>query len=125
MSFSGAYTVFILEATVNPAFHNFQDVLWWSFATITSVGYGDKVPITGAGRAVATLLMMTGVGVCGYISAWSIGLIALDEEKKEQEKIDAIGGVLNNVSNQLDVLESRIDTLEIKIDKIISFIESQ
>ena len=116
VSFSSAYTVFLLEATVNPAFQSFQDVLWWSFVTITSVGYGDKVPITTAGRGVAILLMMTGVGVCGYISAWLINLMSLEEETAEENRMNDLENLLVQVSDRLEVLET-------KLDKVVSYVD--
>lgn len=47
-----------------------EDALWWAFATITTVGYGDRFPVTGEGRAVAVLLMCAGVGLFGTFSAF-------------------------------------------------------
>jgi voltage-gated potassium channel len=51
-----------------------EDALWWSYTTMTTVGYGDKYPITTIGRIIAAILMTIGVGLCGtftaYIAAW-------------------------------------------------------
>ena len=51
-----------------------SDALWWAYATITTVGYGDRYPVTTEGRLIAALLMTTGVGVfgtfTGFVSAW-------------------------------------------------------
>ena len=50
------------------------DAIWWSFVTITTVGYGDKFPVTGEGRVIAAFLMITGVTLfgtfTGFIAAW-------------------------------------------------------
>jgi hypothetical protein len=34
-----------------------EDAIWWSFTTITTVGYGDRFPVTSEGRIIAVLLM--------------------------------------------------------------------
>ncbi len=47
----------------------FGDAMWWSFATVTTVGYGDRFPLTGQGRAVAAGLMLTGIALLGVITA--------------------------------------------------------
>jgi len=53
------------------------DAIWWSFVTITTVGYGDKFPVTGEGRVIAAFLMVTGVTLfgtfTGFIAAWFMG----------------------------------------------------
>lgn len=46
-----------------------QDAVWWTFETITTVGYGDFVPVTLTGRFTAVLLMFLGVSVLSIISA--------------------------------------------------------
>ncbi len=45
-----------------------EDALWWSFTTITTVGYGDKYPVTSEGRIIAVVLMISGVGLFGALS---------------------------------------------------------
>lgn len=49
--------------------HNFGDALWWAMETVTTVGYGDKVPVTGTGRIVAVILMLTAIGLVGFLTA--------------------------------------------------------
>jgi voltage-gated potassium channel len=44
-----------------------EDAIWWAFVTITTVGYGDRFPVTSEGRIIAAVLMSAGVG-CSYFS---------------------------------------------------------
>ncbi len=44
------------------------DALWWSVSTVTTVGYGDRYPVTREGRFIAAALMITGVGIFGALS---------------------------------------------------------
>jgi voltage-gated potassium channel len=48
------------------------DAVWWSMTTVTTVGYGDRYPVTAAGRVVAIALMIGGMGLFGTLS----GIIA-------------------------------------------------
>ncbi|MDX8382944.1 MAG: ion channel [Ghiorsea sp.] len=54
-------SAYLLEYQANPAFGNVGDGLWWAFVTLTTVGYGDIVPITAGGRLVAVLTMVFGI----------------------------------------------------------------
>ncbi|SEG85290.1 voltage-gated potassium channel [Nonomuraea solani] len=45
------------------------DALWWSLTTMTTVGYGDRFPITSEGRLVAAGLMLTGIALLGVVTA--------------------------------------------------------
>ena len=47
----------------------FPNSLWWAVATVTTVGYGDMVPITPAGRAAGVVLMIGGIGLFGAVTA--------------------------------------------------------
>jgi voltage-gated potassium channel len=54
-----------------------SDAIWWAFGTITTMGYGDYYPVTTAGRIVAGILILFGVGLfgtlSGLITSWFIG----------------------------------------------------
>jgi len=60
---------FALENTANPQFHELQDGLWWAFVTLTTVGYGDIVPITSGGRIIAVMTMIFGIVVYSLVIA--------------------------------------------------------
>jgi voltage-gated potassium channel len=51
----------------------FGDGVWWAFTTITSVGYGDRFPITPEGRLVAVGLMLAGIALLGVVTATVAG----------------------------------------------------
>lgn len=66
------------------AFARFSDALWWSFATLTTVGYGDKFPITGAGRLVAVGSALAGLGIFGtFVSLVGGAFVATLQEKRD------------------------------------------
>jgi len=57
------------------------DAIWWSIATVTTVGYGDRYPVTTEGRFVAAALMLSGLGLFGTISALTAALfVGLPED---------------------------------------------
>ncbi|KAB1148766.1 two pore domain potassium channel family protein [Streptomyces luteolifulvus] len=69
------------------------DAVWWSFTTMTTVGYGDHAPTTGLGRMIAVGLMLSGIALLGVvtanIAAWFIARFEKDdvEERRQTEAI--------------------------------------
>ncbi|MCD7439588.1 potassium channel family protein [Streptomyces lincolnensis] len=69
------------------------DAVWWSFTTMTTVGYGDHAPTTGLGRVIAVGLMLSGIALLGVvtanIAAWFISRFEKDdvEERRQTEAI--------------------------------------
>lgn len=57
-----AGAIFFAEAGTNEAFRAPGDAFWWSAVTMATVGYGDLSPATAAGRIVAVLTMIGGIG---------------------------------------------------------------
>jgi voltage-gated potassium channel len=49
--------------------NSYSDALWWAMTTITTVGYGDRYPVTGQGRFVAAGLMLAGIALLGIVTA--------------------------------------------------------
>lgn len=73
----------------------FGDALWWAATTVTTVGYGDRFPVTTTGRLIAFVLMLTGIALIGVITAsvaaWFVSSIERDEEgapTREDERAD-------------------------------------
>lgn len=69
----------------------FGDALWWSVSTITTVGYGDRYPVTAAGRAIGIALMIAGVGLFGVVAASAAAwFVSADQEEDRHQHGDAI-----------------------------------
>jgi voltage-gated potassium channel len=49
--------------------HTYGEAVWWAAVTVTTVGYGDYVPVSGLGRSIATLMLVNGVVVISVITA--------------------------------------------------------
>jgi len=65
-----------VEKDPNSNIKSAEDAIWWAYVTITTVGYGDKFPVTTEGRVIAAILMTAGVGLFGtftaYIASWFV-----------------------------------------------------
>ena len=72
------------------------DAVWWSFTTMTTVGYGDHAPTTGLGRMIAVGLMLSGIALLGVvtanIAAWFIARFERDdaEERRHTRALEAL-----------------------------------
>jgi voltage-gated potassium channel len=71
---------------------NAGDALWWSVATITTVGYGDRFPVTPEGRLVAGCLMMAGVGLFGTLSGFVAAWFLAPPTQSQQNELDLLRG---------------------------------
>jgi voltage-gated potassium channel len=84
MIYAASLAVLDLERA-QPGTHinNFGDAVWWSITTVTTVGYGDIYPVTGAGRLVAVALMVGGVSLLGVVTAtlasWIVQRVAEED----------------------------------------------
>jgi voltage-gated potassium channel len=80
-----------------------EDAVWWSITTMTTVGYGDRYPVTTGGRAIAMVLMVAGVGVVGVLSGlmagWFLSAGAADDEEREELKA-LIGQLREQLANK-------------------------
>lgn len=102
MMLLGAAGLYLVERGQNEALRSFWDALWWAISTTTTVGYGDVYPTTGEGRAIAVLLMLTGIGVIGVFTATIASLFMIEDEEDEFSSI-----------------HKRLDNIEAKLDRVV------
>jgi len=65
-----------------------SDAIWWAFVTITTVGYGDKYPITVEGRFIAAFLMLTGIALFGTFTAFVTSWFMEDKKIRNPKEGD-------------------------------------
>jgi voltage-gated potassium channel len=94
--------VYDLERDVHGStIHSWPDALWWAISTVTTVGYGDKVPVTAGARAVAVVLMLCGIALVGVITA----ALATYFVKQSREHSDAAA------TAEREALTQRLDSV--------------
>jgi len=97
---------------------NGHDAIWWSFVTITTVGYGDYFPVTHSGRIIAAILMTIGVGIFGVLTSYlSIRFLTSGYSKWETEsETEGAGNAskddIATLRGDIAALQTRLDTLE-------------
>jgi voltage-gated potassium channel len=67
-----------------------EDALWWAFVTITTVGYGDKFPLTSEGRIIACFLMTAGVGLFGTFSGFVAAWFLRPENQQQESELEKV-----------------------------------
>ncbi len=65
--------------------HSFFDALWWSAATITTVGYGDIYPVTAAGRIIAVFTMVVGISTLAVVTARIAQFLIKNDSENERQ----------------------------------------
>jgi voltage-gated potassium channel len=67
---------------------NFGDAVWWAVTTITTVGYGDRYPVTGTGRVAGVGLMLGGIALLGVVTAALASWFVEHVTRQEREEAD-------------------------------------
>ncbi|HEY1915044.1 MAG TPA: ion channel [Streptosporangiaceae bacterium] len=108
--FLGAWLVLLFEKdAADGNIHSYPQALWWAIVTVTTVGYGDKFPVTEGGRIVACVLMLIGIGLIGTLTATVASVFVkehTDSAKEEYRKGHA------DLGQQLAVITGRLADVE-------------
>ena len=95
---------------------NAEDAIWWSITTMTTVGYGDRYPVTSEGRVVASLLMIAGLGLFGTLSGFFAAWFVAPGDRERDEGIRELRAEIAEIRRLLEqdgrVSEGRGETLE-------------
>jgi voltage-gated potassium channel len=110
-----AFTLFIVVVSgvmisgFDPAIHDPWEGIWWALVSITTVGYGDVVPVSGPGKFFASLLIVLGIVVFSVLTATvSAYLIRRSEEERGEE----IHDLLKDVQRRLERIENKLKKIE-------------
>jgi voltage-gated potassium channel len=100
------------EAASNPEFASIGDAFWWGITTLTTVGYGDIVPETTAGRLAGVALMLTGVGVVGLLAGSLAEFFHLEEAEAEERSAETAAAGPVRVPDELTALQGELRAVE-------------
>lgn len=111
--FLGSWLALLFEEKARGSnIHDYVGALWWAIVTVTTVGYGDRFPVTEGGRVVAVILMLVGIGLIGVLTATVASLFIkehTDANREEFKKGHAdLGQQLMVISDRLADVERRL-----------------
>jgi voltage-gated potassium channel len=95
----------LIIAGIDPSIENMWQGIWWAWVTVATVGYGDVVPQSVAGKVFGAVVILFGVGFFSLLTAsFSAYFVSRGEVEIEEEEIEEI--------SQLKDIERRIDAME-------------
>lgn len=109
LAWVGSITIYEAERYVQPeTFGRLSDAAWYTAVTLTTVGYGDKVPVTSAGRMISIVIMITGLGLFGaFVSL--VGSAFLEELRRSPRS----NGTPVTLANFVDDNPDHFDPVEV------------
>ena len=99
-----------------------SDAIWWSYVTITTVGYGDRFPTTNVGRIVGVLLMTSGVALFGVFTSFLANTFLPPRQKpeaaSEEAPADSAASRLQELRQLLEEQEKTAAAIREKLDAL-------
>jgi len=77
---------FLVEFPVNPAVNTYEDSIWCVLQTLTTVGYGDIIPVTVLGRLTGLIVMLSAIVATSLITASATSTL-IEKFREKQDKI--------------------------------------
>lgn len=77
--------------------HTYGQALWWAIVTITTVGYGDRFPVTAAGQGVAVVLMLVGIGLVGTLTATIASYFVEEKQNDLEDRLERMESLLTQL----------------------------
>jgi voltage-gated potassium channel len=111
--FLGAWLVLLFEENARGSnIHSYPEALWWAIVTVTTVGYGDRYPVSAGGRTVAVVLMLVGIGLIGVLTA-TVASVFVKEHTDANKAVfkkghEELGQQLSVISDRLADVERRL-----------------
>ena len=105
------------EHKTNQGFATVGDSLWWGIVTLTTVGYGDIVPHTTAGRFAGVAIMFTGIGVLGVLAGSLAELFHLDETPAPDTA--PANGAPAPLHAELTALRGELQAVELRLSDLV------
>ena len=107
----------LLIAGIDPSIENVWEGLWWAWVTVATVGYGDIVPQSVAGKVFGAVVILFGVGFFSLLTAsFSAYFVSRGEIEIEEEEIEEIYR-LKDIVRRMEAMEQTLQRIEARLDE--------
>jgi voltage-gated potassium channel len=108
----------LLMAGIDPGIENVWQGIWWAWVTVATVGYGDIVPQSVAGKVFGALVILFGVGFFSLLTAsFSAYFISRGEVEIEEEEAEEMNQ-LKDIKRRIDAMEKTLQRIEHRLSEI-------
>lgn len=114
---AAAGVALLAERGANPRMDSYWEALWWAVVTLTTVGYGDLVPVTTAGKLAAVVIMFGGFTIWSLFIASTVTYFALPSRKGEDPVIGELKAKLDRLT---DMTDGELIALQGALDAVIA-----
>ncbi|MDQ4214845.1 potassium channel family protein [Microbacterium sp. ASV81] len=108
-----ALAVLDVERSGAGRIQTFGEAIWWAFTTITTVGYGDYVPVTFQGRVIAVGLMFSGIALLGVVTAtlasWIVERVYAQEASRQTATVAHIDALRAEIAELKGLLAAEAE----------------
>jgi voltage-gated potassium channel len=106
----------LLIAGIDPSIEDVWEGIWWAWVTVATVGYGDVVPESVAGKVFGAVVILFGVGFFSLLTAsFSAYFISRGEVEIEEEEIEEIYR-LKDIERRLETMEKTLQRIEQRLN---------
>ena len=113
---SGGYLYSVIENAQDPV-PSVWDGVWWAVSTMTTVGYGDELPLTTLGRVLAMALMLIGIGFVAILTGAVAERFLAGEIEGVADEVEEAAATEVELLAELRAIRSRLDRLETRIER--------
>lgn len=124
VEFSGIAIYVVESGEPGANIKNASDAVWWGFVTITTVGYGDRFPVTDVGRVIGTMLLFAGIALFSVLTGFIANaflaprapgkrLVRPPQESLEQD-VDELRWMLVEQEERAAAIRRKLDEIERK-----------
>ena len=119
----GSFVIYSVESQhPDSQINSMLDAVWWTVATVTTVGYGDIVPVTDTGKIVAIIYMFFGIGVLAiFLSVLGTRFYKHRFEQEEKE----ISHAQKLILDRMDDLEKNQEKLQKELKELIDELKDE
>ena len=105
----------LLMAGIDPNIENVWQGIWWAWVTVSTVGYGDTVPVSTAGKILGAVVILFGVGFFSLLTAsFSAYFVSRGEVEIEEEEEEEINQLLH-IERRIEAMEKTLKRIERKL----------
>ncbi|WP_429222734.1 potassium channel family protein [Methanobacterium oryzae] len=108
----GSILFYLVESPVNPTASTLDSSAFFMIVSMTTVGYGNTVPVTRIGQLIAVTAIVVGIAYTGWVTAAMASSLIEDFRKKRKAETEKLNKSMENILEKLDKIEKELEEIK-------------